>query len=312
LADNELHPALPPNALAVIKDQVARGVAARNRSPRFLAQHSLRQALFSANDPSLRMATPETVSALSLDAVRSYYRTVFRPDLTTIVVIGKVSPEHARATIEKYFGAWHAEGPKPITDLPPATPNKPDTIAVPNASRVQDVVILAENLALTRADADYYALELGNEVLGGGFYSTRLSIDLRKNSGLVYSVGSVVQAGRTRSLYAIQYACDPQNVSKAANIAAREIEALQKAPPTHEELARVKASLVRQLPLSEASVEEIAGGLLARSDLGLAPDEPTTAARRYIALRPEDVQAAFRKWLRPHDLVRMTEGPTPQ
>jgi zinc protease len=41
-------------------------------------------------------------------------------------------------------------------------------------------------------------------------------------------------------------------------------------------------------------------------------DEPTVAAQRYIALKPEDVQAAFRKWLRPDDLVRISEGPTPQ
>ena len=312
LADNELHPALPKDAMTVIQREIAQGVAARNRSPRFLAQHSLRQALFTASDPSVRMATAETVSALTLDAVRSYYRTVFRPDLTTIVVIGKVAPQTARAAIEKYFGAWRATGPRPVIDLPPARPNGPDTIAVPDASRVQDNVILAEQLGLTRSDPDYYALSLGNAVLGGGFYSTRLSIDLRKSSGLVYSVGSVLQAGRTRTVYAVQYASDPQNVSKAARIVAQELEAMQKAPATAEELARVKASLVRQIPLSEAGIDEIAGGLLARSDLGLPLDEPTTAARRYIALRAEDVQAAFGKWIRPHDLVRVTEGPTPQ
>lgn len=55
----------------------------------------------------------------------------------------------------------------------------------------------------------------------------------------------------------------------------------------------MKASLARQLPLSEASIDEIAGRLLARSDLGLPPDEPTAAAQRYIALGLEDVQARF-------------------
>ncbi|HEU4623223.1 MAG TPA: pitrilysin family protein [Steroidobacteraceae bacterium] len=312
LAEHELHPALPQQALSVIKGEIAQGIAARNRSPRFLAQHSLRRALFSASDPSVRMATPESVNALTLDAVRSYHRAVFRPDLTTIVVIGKVAPREARATIEKYFGAWRASGPPPVIDLPPARPNGPDTIVVPNASRVQDVVILAEDLALTRSDPDYYPLALGNAVLGGGFYSTRLSIDLRKNSGLVYSVGSMLEAGRTRSIYAVQYASDPQNVSKAAGIVTREIEALQKSPPTAEELARVKASLVRQIPLSEASIGDIAGGLLGRIDLGLPLDEPTIAARRYVALSGADVQAAFRKWMRPHDFVRVSEGPPPQ
>ncbi|MGB6604847.1 MAG: hypothetical protein WBE65_11215, partial [Steroidobacteraceae bacterium] len=79
-----------------------------------------------------------------------------------------------------------------------------------------------------------------------------------------------------------------------------------------DELTRVKACLLRQLPLAEAGVTEIARGMLARSDLGLPLDEPTLAARRYIALDAAAVQAAFRKWMRPQDLVRVSEGPPPQ
>lgn len=312
LADNELHPGLPPRALDIIKVQVAQGVAARNTSPGFLTQHSLREALFPATDPSLRMATPQTVQGITLPSIQAYYRTVFRPDLTTIVVIGKISAEHARAAIQKYFGEWSASGPKPVIDLPTAPPNRTNTIAVPDASRVQDIVVLGENLAITRTDPDYYPLELGNAVLGGSFYSTRLSIDLRKNSGLVYSVGSVLQAGRTRGAYLVEYASDPQNVSKAANLVVRDIAAMQTAPVSNDELVRIKALLVRQIPLSEASVDDIARGLLGRSDLGLPLDEPTRAAQRYIELGPADVQSAFRKWIRPDDLVRVTEGPAPQ
>ena len=311
VADNELHPALPDAALEIIRAQVAQGVAARNASPAFLTQRSLRAALFPSSDPSLRLATPETVRALTPAAVRGYYGRVFRPDLTTIVVIGKVTPAAARAAIEKYFGAWSAAGPPPPIDLPPAPPNGPGTVAVPDASRVQDRVVLAHTLTLTRSDPDYYPLQLGNAVLGGSFYSTRLSVDLRKNSGLVYSVSSVLQAGRTRSVYLVDYASDPQNVTKAANMVAQEVSAMQRNPVGADELTRVKACLLRQLPLSEAGVEEIARGLLGRSDLGLPLDEPSVAARRYIGLDGAAVQEAFRKWLRPGDLVRVTEGPAP-
>src|SRR5256885_1567004 len=290
LADNELHPALPDAAMEVIRGQVALGIAARNASPGFLTQRSLRAALFPPDDPSLRMATPETVRALTPAAVRAYYASVFRPDLTTIVVIGKVTSAAARAAIDRYFGAWSADGSAPVIDLPPVPPNGPGTVAVPDASRVQDRVVLAHSLALTRSDPDYYALQLGNAVLGGSFYSTRLSVDLRKNSGLVYSVQSLLQAGRTRSVYLVEYASDPDNVVKAANMVAREITAMQNAPAGADELTRGKACLLRQLPLSESGVEQIAHGLLARSDLGLALDEPTAAARRYIALDAAAVQ----------------------
>jgi zinc protease len=312
LADNELHPALPAAAMSVVSKQLVQLVAARLHSPGYLAQRSLRAALFPPDDPSLREATPENVRALTLEDVRAYYQQVFRPDLTTIVVVGHVSAEQARATVEKYFGDWSASGAKPDTDLPLVPANKASAVAVPDASRVQDNVILAQNLALTRSDPDYYPLELGSAVLGGGFYSTRLSIELRKNTGLVYSVGSTLQAGRTRGAYFIQYACDPQNVAKAANIAVQELRSMQSAAVSADELLRVKALLLRQIPLAEASVDGIAHGLIERRELNLPLDEPSIAARRYIELTPAEVQTAFQKWLRPDDMVRVTQGPAPQ
>jgi zinc protease len=290
---------------------VALGVAARNASPGFLTQRSLRAALYPPDDPSLRMSTPETVRALTPAAVRAYYTRVFRPDLTTIVVIGKIDPQTARAVIARHFSNWSASGPRPPIDLPPAPDNRPTTVVVPDASRVQSRVVLAQSLALTRSDPDYYPLALGNAVLGGSFYSTRLSVDLRKKAGLVYSVESVLQSGRTRSVYLVDYASDPQNVARAANMVAGEIANMQSSPAGADELTRVKAFLLRQMPLSEAGLDEIARALLARTDLGLPLDEPTRAAERYIALDAAAVQEAFRKWLRPQDLVRVSMGPPP-
>jgi zinc protease len=260
----------------------------------------------------LRDATAESVGALTLADVTSYYRKVFRPDLTSIVVVGNISPEQARATIEKYFGAWTASGARPETDLPAAPVNKASTVAVADVSRAQDIVILAQNLALARSDPDYYPLEVGNAVLGGGFYSTRLSIELRKKSGLVYSANSILQAGRTRGAYYIEYACDPMNVGKASNIVVQELRNIQTMPVSADELLRVKALLLRRIPLDESSVMEIAHGLLGRLELDLPLDEPTIAARRYAQVSPEQVLSAFQRWIRPTDLVRVTQGPVPQ
>ncbi len=309
LADNELDPYLPTAAMKALRDQLAASVAARNVSPGFLTRHSLRQALFPAGDPSLRMATPASLRSLTPEEVRDYYRKAFRPDLTTIVVIGKVTPQQALAVIQKHFGSWKATGPKPPTDLPQVPQNKPDVVAVPDSSRVQDIVVLAQTLPLSRSNSDYYPLELGNAVLGGSFYSTRLSIALRKQSGLVYSVNSTLEAGRTRGAYLVEYACDPPNVVKAAAMVRREVADMQRTPVGKEELLRVKELLVRQIPLDESSVDAIAGGIISRVDLGLPLDEPTLAAQRYIELGPQQIEAAFRKWMRPADLVRVSEGP---
>lgn len=312
LADNELDPALPPHAMAIVGPQLAAVVAARNRSPAYLLQRELRKGLYPGGDPVLRQATAESVRQLTVDDVRAYHREVVRPDLASIVVIGKVTPEDALATIQKYFGGWSGAGTKPNVDLPLAPPNLAGSAAVPDSSRVQDNVVLGQNLGLRRSDPDYYALELGSSVLGGGFYSTRLSVELREKAGLVYSVGSDLQIGRTRGAYLIEYACDPQNVTKAAGMVARELQDLQVTPIAGEELDRAKALKLRQIPLDESSVNDIARQFADDWDLGLPLDEPTRAARNYITLGPSDVQNAFIKWVRPKDLVRVSQGPAPK
>jgi zinc protease len=312
LADNELRPALPETAFTIVRKQVAAAVAGRLRSPGYLAGRALETALYPKHDPSLRHATPATVSSLTMRDVRTYYRQVFRPDLTTIVVIGNVTPEQARAVIEKYFGGWSATGPKPRTDLPPVPLNKPATTAVPDASRVQDKVTLAQTLGLNRFNPDYYALQLGDHVLGGAFYATRLYRDLREDAGLVYYVSSAFDLDKTRGLYVVSYACDPPNVSKARAIIVRDLIAMQKTPVTEHELRQAQALLLREIPLSEASEGSIAEGLLSRAAMDLPLDEPTRAAQHYIQLGAKDVQAAFAKWVRPRAFVQVTQGPTPR
>jgi len=312
MAENELHPALPEDAFKTVQTQVAQAVAGQLQSPDFLAHQAVSSALFPKDDPSLRHATPATVQSLTLQDVKDYYQHVFRPDLTTIVVIGNVTPEEAKAVITKYFEGWKAVGDKPETDLPAAPPNKASATAVPNTSRVQDDVTLAETLGLTRFSPDYYALELGNHVLGGGFYATRYYRDLREKGGLVYNVSSTFNVGKTRGVYVVRYGCDPPNVSKAHNLVARDLKDMQTAPPTAHELEEAKALLLREIPLSESSVDKIAGGMLSRAIIGLPLDEPVQAARHYVALTPEEVRAAFAKWIRPEDLVQVTQGPAPQ
>jgi zinc protease len=312
LADNELHPRLPEQAFAIVRERSALVAGAALKSPAHLTILGIRKGLFGKDDPSAREATPETVRALSLDQVRAYFKTVYRPDMTTIIVIGKVDPVQARAVIEKYFGQWSATGEKPNTDLPVTPLNGAGTIAVPDASRVQDIVYLAQNVPLTRTDPDYYPLALGNAVLAGGFYASRLSIDLRKNAGLVYSVNSQLEAGRTRSAFLIDYASDPDKVGRAAQIASQDVRTMQDTPVPESELARAKAILIREMPLEEASVNEIARAFALRRDLNLPLNEPTLAAQRYITLTSADVQAAFRKWMRPADFVRASQGPEPK
>lgn len=312
LADNEIRPALPESAFRIMRQQVARYVAGQIESPQYLAHRALDAGLYPRNDPTLRQATPSTVSSLTLRDLKNYYARSFRPDLTTIVVIGKVTPEVAKSVVEKYFGRWTAIGKKPETVLPPVPLNHPSATTVPDRSRVQDQVTLGETLGITRFSPDYYALRLGNEVLGGGFYASRLGQDLRENSGLVYYVSSSVDADKTRTVYTVTYGCDPPNVSKAHAVIVRDLKDMQSTPVADHQLNQTKALLVRQIPLSESSVDSIATRWLTFSEIGLPLDEPIIAASHYLRLTPNEVQAAFAKWIRPRDLVQVVQGPNPQ
>ncbi|HEY3858360.1 MAG TPA: pitrilysin family protein [Gammaproteobacteria bacterium] len=312
LADNELNPALPVSAFPVVQTQTARFLAGQLVSPQYLFQRAYAKSLVPEGDPALREATPSSVASLKLEDVRDYYTAAFRPDLATIVVIGKVTPEAAQAVIEKYFGGWTAQGPRPVTDLPPVPVNKPSQAQVPDQTSVQDEVVLAQSLSSNIFNEQRYALEVGDQVLGGSFYASRLSRDLREKSGLVYTVGSYFKWARTRGEYLVSFGCDPDKVSQARGLVMRDLAAMQTAPISATELTRAKATLLRRIPLRAASVDEVAGNLLRYSTVGLPLDEDMIAAQHYVDMTPEAVQAAFKQWLKPEDMAEVVKGPAPQ
>jgi zinc protease len=312
LADNELHPALPQQAFTITRMQTAQFVAGNLQSPGYRTSRALSKALLPADDPTLRQATPKSIMKLTLADVKNYHATTVRPDLTTIVVIGDVTPQEAKSVIEKWFGNWKASGSKPNTTLPSVPVNKPSAANVPDKERVQDEAILAEQLNLNRFSPAYYPIELGTHVLGGGFYATRLYHDLRQTTGLVYYVGVNLGASKTRASYSIVYGCDPGNVSKARQIIERDLNQMRTQDVSPAELHQAKALLLRQIPLGEASENAVANGLLGRAVEGLPLNEPVIAARKYEALTADQVRQAFAKYIDPSNLVQIVRGPAPK
>ncbi len=312
LADNELHPALPADAFKIVQQQTAELTAGQLQSPDYRMDRALTKALLPARDPLLRETTPQTVSSLKYEDVTDYYSKTFRPDLTTIVVIGDITPEEARAAIEKNFGGWKTSGSKPNVVLPPVPANKPSAVNVPDPSQIQDSVELTQELEMNRFSPDYYALQLGNHVLGGGFYATRLYRDLRQQAGLVYNIDDSLEASETRANYSITYGCDPRNVSKARALVEGELAAMRQYNVTPAELQQAKALLLRQIPLAESSEDALAGGIIARSGIGLPLDEPHRAAERYFNMSADEIRSAFAKHVNPASFVQAVRGPAPQ
>jgi zinc protease len=77
-------------------------------------------------------------------------------------------------------------------------------------------------------------------------------------------------------------------------------------------LHQAKLMLLRDIPLGESSVDQIANGWLSRSEQGLPLDEPVQAGKIYTTLGAPAVKQAFAKWLRADGLVQVTQGPVPK
>ncbi len=313
LADNELRPAFlspdfPEATFARVRGQLAQGVSGALQSPDYLFHRAVERARVPEDDPTAREATPETLAALHPADVRAYYAAAFRPDLTTLVVLGDVSVAEARRVVEETFGGWSAPGPTPAIDLPPTGASTASQARVPDASSLQDSVSLTESVTLPVASPDRYTLMLGNVILGGGF-SSRLYRDLRVRTGYVYTVNSALDWSRTRADYSVSFGADPQTVERARALVLRDIADMQATPVPDAELARAKAQVLRRLPMQRASVGAIAGLYLRFADLGLPLDADQAAARHYLEITALEIRDAFATWLRPADLAQVVKGP---
>ncbi|WP_122049187.1 pitrilysin family protein [Asaia bogorensis] len=310
LAEMELHPAFPAQAFAILKQQAVASQAGVMQSPGYRFQRALTRALAPANDPSLRETTPQTLSSITLADVQNFYKAAYRPDLTSIFVIGDITPEKARDAVEKAFAGWKATGPKPAVDLPDRPLNKPSQAVIDDPGRVQDSVYLAQTVPGGIHNPDRYALEVGNEILGSGF-SSRLMQDLRVRTGMVYTTGSDFGWSVNRGAFVITYGSDPDKTLRARDAALRNVRDMQTHPVNDDELLNAKASILRAIPMERASFGGIAGQYLSLIGLDLSLDEPDKRAQAVYDMKSAQVQDAFHHWARPQDMVQIIRGPAP-
>jgi zinc protease len=310
LADEQLHPAFPAKAFAAVKAQELGSVQGVDASPDHAAEVALNRALYPAGDPIQRFATPATVAKVTPDDVTRFYGSVYRPDMTTVVVVGDIEPARAKAVFERYFGGWKANGPKPVVDLPVVPKNQPSVVLVPDAQRSQSQIRLVQVSPLSRSSRDYAALSVANASLGGGG-SAILFHDVRDVHGLVYGVYSQLGFDKNRSTFAINYASDPQKILPAQALIMSDVKNLAANGLLPNDLVRGRVELVSQIPMRSASFTGIAQQLLTDVHFGLPLDQATIDAREEIAVTNDQIVAAVRRWIRPADFVRVIVGPGP-
>ncbi|MHB2015608.1 MAG: M16 family metallopeptidase [Candidatus Xenobia bacterium] len=312
LADDQLNPRFADTDFKVVKQQLYDEVLGNEKAPDHLSEVALSKGLYPPGDPERRFATPATVKSLTLEDVHNYFGHVFRPDMTTLVVVGDVTPEQAKTVVEKWFGNWKAVGPKPVVDPSPVPNNHPSSALVPDTGRIQDEVTLSETLKLKRSDADYAKLRVANTVLSGGFYASLLFHTLRELHGYVYNVDSSISAGRTRGTFCVEYGSAPANTEKAERATIDELQRLQRELLPPDRVLRAKALLLGEIPIRLQSFNGVANQLLAYASAGLPLDQNLIDARRFLQVTPQMLRDVMRRWIRPAGFVRIVQGPEPK
>ncbi|MEE8657422.1 Protease 3 [Acetobacteraceae bacterium EV16G] len=308
MAEVERHPAFRSRDFQTMKQQSIATLPGVIDSPDYRLDRDILKKLNPPKDPSLREATPASVRAITREDVIETYRKVFRPDRTTIVVIGNITSKHALDLIKSAFGNWKNPDSQMALDYPPRPNNEPGEIYVADPGRTQSDVTLVENIDQGIRNPDRYALEFGNEVLGGGF-NARLLQKLRVETGLVYSVGSGFSWARNRGAFTISYGADPDKADKARELAAQELNQLCAAPISADTLRTVKASMLRAIPMSRASFSSLASIYLSLKSLGLPLVEEDRKAQAIFDMTPQNVQHAFCAHTATSRLVTAILGP---
>jgi zinc protease len=311
LAQNELQPRFDQPTFELARRRAIDSLQTALNSTGTVVARRTAALMLPPGDPELREPTVAEMQALTLDDVKAYYASTMRPDLTTVVVVGNVTPQAARAAVEREFGAWRAVGAPPATELPPLPPNRAGEVKLPLPIG-QDTVTFQEIVPLGRSAPDLYPLLLGNAILGGGSIGpeqSRLFRDLRQNAGLVYTVASQLQPRRSRYQLSIQFACLPQNAPRIASLIDAEIGRLQTQPVGDFELALAKASIVRQTVIGGASLGAIGSSLLDNAGNGYPLDQAVLDARQFVATDARAVQRSFGTYVKPENFVRVVEGP---
>ncbi|GAC1407656.1 MAG: pitrilysin family protein [Candidatus Velthaea sp.] len=311
LAQNELEPRFDERTFENARRRAIEELGTALNSTRTLANQRAAAILFPAGDPERREPTLATMRAVALEDVKAYYAQTLRPDQTTVVVVGNVSADAARAAFERDFGGWHATGALPDLELPALPVNPPGDVRL-QLPISQSIVQLQQIVPLSRTSAQTYPLLLGTAILGGGSLGpeqSRLFRSLRQNAGLVYSVDARYSPRRARSTFNVEYACAPQNQARIGALVDSEIERMKTEPVGDFELALAKASIVRQTVLGEASTGSIGGTLLDEASSGMPFDQRRLDAQRFIASDAKSIQAAFAAYVKPQNFVRIIEGP---
>jgi zinc protease len=301
------NPDFAPAAFERQKQRQLLSIRAKEQSPSALAADALRAAAF-GDHPYGRPGTGTTasVNALTRTAVQDFHRRHYTAANAWVVLVGDLKRAEAEDLAGKLVGGLPAgEGMAPLPPPPPLEGSR--VVRVPFPSE-QATVQMAYN-GVERRDPDYYPLFVGNHILGGSGFASRLMTNLREQRGLAYSVSSRLVPLRSGGLLVMGIQTRDDQVDQAVALMQADLIQFIQAGPTEAELADHQANIIGGFPLRLDSNAKIAENIGDLAVMGLPADYFAHYPAKIAALNPEAVQQAFRARIDPGAHVVVIVGP---
>ena len=253
--------------------------------------------------------TEATLERIGVQDMRQMYRLV-EPCRAKVSIVGAVTRAQADAMVTTLLSRLPAaasgrcEPLPPVAEVPPLA--EPSVKEIPFASAQAHVLI--GQPGYKRSDPDHFALMVGNYILGGGGFVSRLTQEVREKRGLSYSVYSYFSPGLHAGAFTIGLQTRPDQAAQAVQVAREVLARFVTEGPTEAELKAAKDNLIGGFPLLIDSNRKLLDNVanIAWNDLPL--DYLDTWVARVQRITVADVKAAFARKLQPERMVTVTVG----
>jgi predicted Zn-dependent peptidase len=263
--------------------------------------------VFDASTPYRRVSagTPETVSGLTLEDVRSHHETHWQPGGAHLIVVGSIDPEAVMRAAQMRLGDWQGSGAG-HREFASAAGGGRRVVIVDRPGSVQSELRMGHP-GIERTSPRYFpALVLG--ALLGGVFGSRLNRRLREELGYTYGARAGFDPRRAAGPFSAAAAVQTEVTGDAMREMLAQLERIREGAPDLAELREVRDFLVGVFPLRFETTGGVAVAMEPLAVYGLADDYWQTYRANLESVDPEAVLAAARDLVRPDDLLMLVVG----
>lgn len=243
-----LQPEFPEDVLARERARAIAGLKEADTKPDTLANRAFSRAIFPDHPYGLRASGEvETVKALTRDDLVGFYQSHYVAGRAIVAIMGDVTREEAEKIAERLTADLPRAGSEAIGVPPVAELSQALATNIPHPASQAHILIGAPGIR--RGDPDYFALFVGNYILGGGGFESRLTEEVRSKRGLAYSVYSYFAPLQRPGPFQIGLQTRGDQAKAAIDVVMQTLREFVAKGPTEQELEDAKMNLIGGFPL---------------------------------------------------------------